>query len=78
MELFMLLLQFKIPECRLSDDFQTLLDNPVYSDVTLVCAQREFPVHKAILSARSKVFQGRNLIMIKLKYFIHRPSIIVF
>lgn len=42
----------------MSDDFQTLLDNPVYSDVTLVCGHREFPVHKAILSARSKVFQA--------------------
>lgn len=35
-----------------------LLDNPVYSDVTLVCGHKEFPVHKAILSARSKVFQA--------------------
>ncbi|UJR33539.1 hypothetical protein I4U23_020981 [Adineta vaga] len=49
---------FKIPECQLSNDYQFLLDNPVYSDVTLVCGQREFPVHKAILSARSKVFQA--------------------
>ena len=50
--------QFKIPECRLSDDFQALLDNPVYPDVTFVCGEREFPVHKAILSVRSKVFQA--------------------
>lgn len=50
--------QFKIPDCHLSDDFQSLLDNPVYSDVTLVCGHREFPVHKAILSARSRVFQA--------------------
>ena len=42
----------------MSDDFLSLLENPVYSDVTLVCGQREFPVHKAILSARSKVFQA--------------------
>ncbi|CAF0759701.1 unnamed protein product [Rotaria sordida] len=48
----------KIPECHLSDDFQSLLDNSCYSDVTLVCGQKEFPVHKAILSARSKVFQA--------------------
>lgn len=34
------------------------MENPVYSDVTLVCGEREFPVHKAILSARSKVFQA--------------------
>ncbi|CAF4577243.1 unnamed protein product, partial [Rotaria magnacalcarata] len=27
----------KIPECHLSDDFQSLLDTPIYSDVTLVC-----------------------------------------
>ncbi|CAF0912986.1 unnamed protein product [Adineta steineri] len=49
---------FKIPECQLSNEYQSLLDNPVYSDVTLVCGQREFPVHKALLSARSKVFQA--------------------
>ncbi|CAF0916562.1 unnamed protein product [Adineta steineri] len=49
---------FKISECQLSNEYQSLLDNPVYSDVTLVCGQREFPVHKAILSARSKVFQA--------------------
>lgn len=30
----------------------------MYSDVTLVCGHKEFPVHKAILSARSKVFQA--------------------
>lgn len=42
----------------MSDDFLSLLENPVYSDVTLVCGQREFPVHKALLSARSKVFQA--------------------
>lgn len=30
----------------------------MYSDVTLVCGEREFPVHKAILSARSRVFQA--------------------
>ncbi len=50
--------QFKIPECQISVDYQSLLDNPVYSDVTLVCGEKEFPVHKAILSARSKVFQA--------------------
>lgn len=49
---------FKIPECRLSDDFQSLLENPVYPDVTLVCGEKEFPVHKSILSSRSKVFQA--------------------
>ncbi|CAF1012960.1 unnamed protein product [Didymodactylos carnosus] len=49
---------FKVPDCRLSEDFQTLLDNPVYSDVTLVCGHKEYKVHKAILSARSKVFQA--------------------
>ena len=55
---FFFFLKVKIPECRLSDDFQSLLDNPIYSDVTLICGEREFFVHKAILSARSKVFQA--------------------
>ena len=30
----------------------------MYSDVTLVCGHKEYSVHKAILSARSKVFQA--------------------
>ncbi|CAB3365355.1 speckle-type POZ protein B isoform X4 [Cloeon dipterum] len=48
--------QFKVPECRLSDDFGQLFENQKFSDVTLAVAGREFQAHKAILAARSPVF----------------------
>ncbi|XP_059478653.1 speckle-type POZ protein B isoform X2 [Neocloeon triangulifer] len=49
-------IQFKVPECRLSDDFGLLFENQKFSDVTLAVAGREFQAHKAILAARSPVF----------------------
>ncbi|EEB18622.1 Speckle-type POZ protein, putative [Pediculus humanus corporis] len=48
--------QFKVPECRLSDDFGSLFDNQKFSDVTLSVCGREFQAHKAVLAARSMVF----------------------
>ncbi|XP_036337467.1 protein roadkill-like [Rhagoletis pomonella] len=51
-------LQFKIPECRLSDDLGALFHNEKFSDVTLTVAGREFRTHKAILAARSEVFSA--------------------
>ncbi|XP_036337466.1 protein roadkill-like [Rhagoletis pomonella] len=51
-------LQFKIPECRLSDDLGALFHNEKFSDVTLTVAGREFRAHKAILAARSEVFSA--------------------
>jgi len=36
--------QFKVPECRLSEDFNTLFDNQKFSDVTLSVQGREFQV----------------------------------
>ncbi|XP_049870176.1 speckle-type POZ protein isoform X1 [Pectinophora gossypiella] len=48
--------QFKVPECRLSDDLGALFDNERFSDVTLAVGGREFQAHKAILAARSPVF----------------------
>lgn len=44
--------RIKTPECRLSDDLVALLDNANYSDVILVCGDREFKAHKAILSGK--------------------------
>lgn len=44
--------RFKIPECRLSEDFSNLFENAQYSDVILVCGNREFKGHKSILSGR--------------------------
>ncbi|XP_022126344.1 protein roadkill isoform X3 [Pieris rapae] len=48
--------QFKVPECRLSDDLGALFDSERFSDVTLAVGGREFQAHKAILAARSPVF----------------------
>jgi speckle-type POZ protein len=50
--------KFKIPECRMVEDYNALFENPNFSDVTLVCGHREFKMHKAILSARSPVFSA--------------------
>ncbi|KAK9686478.1 MATH domain [Popillia japonica] len=50
--------QFKVPECRLSDDLGLLFENQKFSDVTLSVAGREFQAHKSILAARSPVFQA--------------------
>ncbi|XP_044762351.1 speckle-type POZ protein B isoform X2 [Coccinella septempunctata] len=51
-------IQFKVPECRLSDDLGLLFENQKFSDVTLSVSGREFQAHKAILAARSPVFQA--------------------
>ncbi|KAK7792671.1 hypothetical protein R5R35_012517 [Gryllus longicercus] len=48
--------QFKVPECRLHDDLETLFENQKFSDVTLSVSGRELQAHKAILAARSPVF----------------------
>jgi len=49
-------IQFKVPECRLSDDLGRLFENQKFSDVILSVNGREFYAHKAILAARSPVF----------------------
>lgn len=49
--------QFKVPECRLSDDFGQLFENQKFSDVTLAVAGREFQAHKAILAGNYTYFQ---------------------
>ncbi len=47
-----------MPECRLADDLGQLFENSQFSDFILSCGGREFNCHKAILAARSQVFQG--------------------
>jgi len=49
-------IQFKVPECRLSEDFGALFESQRFSDVTLAVAGTEFEAHKAVLAARSPVF----------------------
>lgn len=46
------IIQFKVPECKLSEDLGTLFDNEKFSDVTLAVGGREFQVHKAILAGK--------------------------
>ena len=48
--------QFKVPDCRLSDDMGQLFESQRFSDVTLSVGSREFQAHKALLAARSPVF----------------------
>merc|ERR1719402_1631011 len=50
--------QFKVPDCRLSDDLGNLFENAQFADVQLSCGGREFQCHKAFLAARSQVFQA--------------------
>jgi len=50
--------QFKVPECKLSDDLGCLFENSQFADNVLSCGGREFQCHKAILAARSQVFQA--------------------
>lgn len=47
--------QFKVPECRLSDDFGSLFDNQKFSDVTLSVCGREFQVNKIKLNQTKRV-----------------------
>ena len=54
----MCFVQFKVPECKLSDDLGSLFENSQFADVQLYCGGREFQCHKAILAARSQVFQA--------------------
>lgn len=44
------IVQFKVPECKLSEDLGNLFDNEKFSDVTLAVGGREFQAHKAILA----------------------------
>jgi len=50
--------QFKVPDCRLSDDLGQLFESSQFADVTLACNEggREFHCVKALLVARSQVF----------------------
>ncbi|KAK3751856.1 hypothetical protein QZH41_009661, partial [Actinostola sp. cb2023] len=48
----------KVPECKLSTDMEKLLNNGTFSDTVLVVDGREFYAHKAILAARSPVFNA--------------------
>ncbi|ESO05924.1 hypothetical protein HELRODRAFT_93853 [Helobdella robusta] len=48
----------KVPSCQLSDDMGQLFERSNFSDFTLCVGERMFHVHKAILAARSAVFNA--------------------
>jgi speckle-type POZ protein len=48
--------QFKVPECKLSEDLGALFESQRFSDITLNVNGVEFQAHKAVLAARSPVF----------------------
>lgn len=50
------IVQFKVPECKLSEDLGNLFDNEKFSDVTLAVGGREFQAHKAILAGNYSIF----------------------
>lgn len=49
---------FKVPEDNLSTDLGKLLEEGLFSDITLMVGDQRFPVHKALLASRSPVFAG--------------------
>lgn len=64
------IVQFKVPECKLSDDFGNLFDNEKFSDVSLSVDGREFRAHKAILAGEllELLLSAKNK-FIKYKHF---------
>lgn len=52
------LTQFRVPPCKLAEDFGSLFEKHQFSDAVLCASGREFNVHKAILVARSPVFEA--------------------
>lgn len=61
--------QFKVPECKLSEDLGNLFDNEKFSDVTLSVGGREFQAHKAILAGKIKTkIKHGTLFTLKFSY----------
>lgn len=50
------IVQFKVPECKLSEDLGNLFDNERFSDITLAVDGREYQAHKAILAGKISLF----------------------
>lgn len=63
------IIQFKVPECKLSEDLGNLFDNEKFSDVTLSVGGREFQAHKAILAG--KKFQEIEILWNKFIQTLH-------
>ncbi|ESN98578.1 hypothetical protein HELRODRAFT_101749 [Helobdella robusta] len=52
------LMPVKVPHCHMSEDLGLLFERSQFSDTTLHVQDKQFPVHKAILAARSVVFNA--------------------
>ncbi len=63
--------QFKVPECKLSEDLGNLFDNEKFSDVTLSVGGREFQAHKAILAGE---FYHYLILRISIKFKFSIPA----
>jgi len=50
--------QLKVPECKLSEDFSSLLRQEEFTDITFIVDGQQFNAHKAIVAARSPVFRA--------------------
>nr|XP_050033705.1 protein roadkill-like [Dermacentor andersoni] len=46
-----------LPQCRLSEDLEWLLDSQNYADVTFMVGDEAFQAHRSILAARSAAFR---------------------
>lgn len=63
-------IQFKVPECKLSDNLGNMFDNERFSDVTLVVGGRQIQAHKAILAGKRHNLLSYYLnTLISFKYF---------
>jgi hypothetical protein len=54
----------------LSEDLGGLFENSQFADVVLFCGGREFQCHKALLAARSQVFQGGKTSLVDPGFFL--------
>jgi len=52
------MMQLKVPDCRLSEDFEDLLKESHFSDCTFSVGGVEFKSHKCVVAARSPVFRA--------------------
>ena len=46
------LMQLKVPDCKLSNDLETLLDGSSFADCTFAVDDEEFKAHKAIVAGK--------------------------
>lgn len=70
------IIQFKVPECKLSEDLGNLFDNEKFSDVTLAVGGREFQAHKAILAGEYKIISllGRTFTYVNVLFLFSTKS----